>query len=94
MRKLGEESPPRNAGLSGPFDENAEAAIDHSLARAARLRQSILKRAFSGQLVPQDPHDEPAGAMLERLQSGRSLHKGNDKSGQTGGKAAKKRRIK
>jgi type I restriction enzyme S subunit len=45
----------------------AEAAIDHSLARAARLRQSILKRAFSGQLVPQDPHDEPAGSLLARI---------------------------
>ncbi len=31
------------------------------------LRQSILKAAFSGQLVPQDPRDEPASALLARL---------------------------
>jgi type I restriction enzyme, S subunit len=34
---------------------------------AEALRQSILKAAFSGQLVPQDPRDEPASALLARL---------------------------
>lgn len=34
---------------------------------ATALRQSILKAAFSGQLVPQDPNDEPASALLARL---------------------------
>jgi type I restriction enzyme S subunit len=40
------------------------------LARSATLRQSILKAAFSGQLVPQDPADEPASALLARLRAG------------------------
>lgn len=35
--------------------------------RGQALRQSILKAAFSGQLVPQDPRDEPASALLARL---------------------------
>lgn len=31
------------------------------------LRRSILTTAFSGRLVPQDPSDEPASALLERI---------------------------
>jgi type I restriction enzyme S subunit len=44
-----------------------EKTIETDLARANRLRQSILKRAFAGQLVPQDPNDEPASLLLARL---------------------------
>jgi type I restriction enzyme S subunit len=47
--------------------ENIEATIEAELVRADRLRQSILKQAFSGQLVPQDPNDEPARVLLERI---------------------------
>jgi type I restriction enzyme S subunit len=43
--------------------------ITRNLARCTHLRQSILKRAFSGKLVPQDPNDEPAAALLARIQS-------------------------
>lgn len=45
----------------------AEATIDAELKHAERLRQSILKHAFSGKLVPQDPNDEPASALLEKI---------------------------
>jgi type I restriction enzyme, S subunit len=49
----------------------AEAAereyVDADLAQS-KLRQSILKAAFEGRLVPQDPRDEPASVLLARLQ--------------------------
>lgn len=42
--------------------------INVALARAKALRQAILKNAFSGKLVPQDPIDEPAIGLLDRIQ--------------------------
>ncbi|WP_223428147.1 restriction endonuclease subunit S [Tateyamaria pelophila] len=42
------------------------------LKRSASLRQSILKDAFAGRLVPQDPADEPASALLERIKAEQS----------------------
>nr|WP_309504543.1 restriction endonuclease subunit S [uncultured Roseovarius sp.] len=46
-----------------------EAEIDAALTRSGALRQSTLKKAFSGRLVPQDPEDEPASALLERIKA-------------------------
>ncbi len=49
----------------------SEKIIEANLKRAEGLRQSILKEAFSGNLVPQDPRDEPANVLLERIKRGR-----------------------
>ena len=49
--------------------DKLEAIVDESLAKAQALRQSILKKAFAGQLVLQDPDDEPAQALLERIKA-------------------------
>lgn len=49
-----------------------EAAVTANLKRAGRLRQSILNEAFEGRLVPQDPTDEPAGHLLERIKEARA----------------------
>jgi type I restriction enzyme S subunit len=54
------------------LSENASVAIDVASARAASLRQAILKKAFEGKLVPQDPNDEPASVLLERIRAARA----------------------
>jgi type I restriction enzyme S subunit len=56
-----------------------ESQIDNVLATSEALRQSILKKAFSGQLVPQDPNDEPASVLLERIRAEKAAHATNAK---------------
>ena len=49
--------------------DETEADIIQELQKAAALRQSILHKAFAGQLVAQDPNDEPASVLLERIKA-------------------------
>jgi type I restriction enzyme S subunit len=49
--------------------EATSLALDRTKKRAHRTRQAILKRAFEGRLVPQDPSDEPASALLGRIRA-------------------------
>jgi type I restriction enzyme, S subunit len=62
--------------------DQLDQTISTSLQQAEALRQSILKKAFSGRLVPQDPNDEPASALLARIKA--------EKSAQPQGKKARK----
>lgn len=69
--------------------DKIEETIESSLQQAEALRLSIIKKAFEGKLVPQDPNDEPAEKLLERI---RSLRQAQGKQGN--GKSAKKEKVK
>ena len=55
--------------------QHAESTVGASLSRIERLRQSILKKAFCGQLLPQNPDDEPASELRERIRAERAAAK-------------------
>ena len=66
-----------SAGLSAAAAIGAE--IDDQLLKADALRQSVLKKAFAGQLVAQDSHDEPASVLLGRIKAEKESAETNSK---------------
>ena len=52
--------------------EALRAAVERAQRRSASLRRAVLERAFRGELVPQDPLDEPAAALLTRIRAERA----------------------
>ena len=55
--------------------EHIGGELSNKLTGSRSLRQSILRHAFTGQLVPQDPKDEPASELLTRIVAGREARK-------------------
>lgn len=51
------------------FADQLEASFAKAQAHVDKLTQSLLAKAFRGELVPQDPNDEPASALLARIRS-------------------------
>lgn len=56
--------------MGGAKENNS--AIEIVLKQTTAQRQNILRAAFAGELVPQDPSDEPASALLERIRAQRA----------------------
>ncbi len=54
------------------FADQLEAKVASAKSRIDHLTQSILAKAFRGELVPQDPNDEPASVLLERINAQRA----------------------
>ncbi|MCK9593008.1 MAG: restriction endonuclease subunit S [Methanoregula sp.] len=73
--------------------DHLENTITISLRQAESLRQSILKRAFEGKLVPQNPDDEPASILLERIKAEKTRHAAEAKKGKTLQPKSPKRKV-
>jgi type I restriction enzyme S subunit len=52
--------------------ERTDTQLETMLKQSTAQRQNILRAAFAGQLVPQDPNDEPASVLLERIRAERA----------------------
>ena len=81
----------RQISIIDALEEEAQKRSVH----AAALRQSILRSAFSGKLVPQNPNDEPASVLLERIRAERAAlatNNGNQKATPEAGTANGQRR--
>ncbi|MEI8340515.1 MAG: hypothetical protein WCH43_03140 [Verrucomicrobiota bacterium] len=75
--------------------DHLEADIETKLKSAQALRQSILRHAFTGQLVPQNPKDEPAAELLKRIAAQRAEIARQAQAGKEGARRAEKaRRVK
>jgi type I restriction enzyme S subunit len=68
--------------------DDLEKTFDANLKRAERLRQAILARAFAGNLVPQDPTDESASVLLERIRAERAVNEVPARRSRKGSRAA------
>ena len=70
--------------------------LDAALAELTQLDQSILAKAFRGELVQQDPSDEPASQLLHRIRTTRAQLEAERKAAKaaTKKKATKKRKAK
>ncbi len=62
------------------FEEEIRSQVGTVEPRLTTLHQSLLAKAFRGELVPQDPDDEPASVLLERIRQEREAAGGNGKS--------------
>ena len=73
--------------------DHLEKIISDGLRQAETLRQSILKQAFEGRLVPQDPNDEPVSVLLERIKAEKACHVAGTKKGKTLQPKSPKRKV-
>jgi type I restriction enzyme, S subunit len=58
------------------YADRLEARYTASRAQIERLTPALLTKAFRGELVPQDPNDEPASVLLERIRAARAASEG------------------
>lgn len=71
------------------FADRLEARLAQAQTAATRLTPALLAKAFRGELVPQDPNDEPAAELLRRLQAQRATGAPASKTGAGRGRGRK-----
>ena len=64
--------------------DDIEKRYEKARVHVDRLTQSILAKAFRGELVPQDPDDEPASVLLERIRAEREKRETEGRTGRQG----------
>ena len=69
-----------------------ESEIDSKLKKVQGLRQAILRHAFTGRLVPQNPNDEPAAELLKRIAAEREARAREDRTDQQKIPSSRRRR--
>ena len=76
--------------------DQIEARYKKAKAVVDKLTQSILAKAFRGELVPQDPNDEPASELLNRIreeQAWRQETTGNGQNNRAGNRGRRKGKV-
>jgi type I restriction enzyme S subunit len=71
----------RRVGILFAFADRLEARYKAGYNQVERIAPSLLDKAFRGDLVPQDPNDEPAEKLFERINMTRSVTAGEPKQG-------------
>tara|TARA_R110000772_G_scaffold101674_3_gene202209 strand:- start:6736 stop:8301 length:1566 start_codon:yes stop_codon:yes gene_type:complete len=74
--------------------DTLEKNLANAKQRVDNLTQSILAKAFKGELVPQDPNDEPADKLLERIKAARLEAEKLEKAAKNAAKASKASKVK
>ena len=63
----------RRVGILFAFADRLEARYNAVHSQVEDLTSALLAKAFRGELIPQDPNDEPASALLERIRTAQAL---------------------
>ncbi|TWX73802.1 restriction endonuclease subunit S [Colwellia sp. C1TZA3] len=74
--------------------DTLEKNLSNAKQRVDNLTQSILAKAFKGELVPQDPNDEPANKLLQRIKAARAEAEKLEKAAKKVAKASKANKAK